>query len=275
MAEPTTAQNVSPAANATDTATVTNPNAGSESTQPTNAAQVDSSSVEDKGNSAVSDEQNGAESADGVRQRPGRAERRISELTSKVSELTQKLEQTSQLSTKLQASPVDPSQVNLPDYSQMAEITPDQIKKDIITAASQIVDLKMQTTANALEEKLSWRQATEKSAQAIDSALKKYPVLNPESETYDQTLDQEISASYTEILQKDPSYSFDKFIKPMERFLESSNTTADANDSGSSSNRGTSANRSGAQSRATKQFADLQTADEMETWIKAHPNQVA
>lgn len=271
MADQTTAQKDSPAAVAADTATATTPNAGSESTQPTNAGKkIEASSVEGKDNSAASDGQDGAEGADGVRQRPGRAERRISELTTKVNELTQKLEQTDQLATRLQATPVDGSQVNLPDYSQMTEITPDQIKKDIITAASQIVDLKMQTTASALEEKLSWRQATEKSAQAIEAALKKYPVLNPDSETYDQTLDQEISNSYTEILQKDPGYSFDKFIKPMERFLDSSNTTPEGNDSGSSSNRGTSANRAGAQSRQTKRFEDLQTSDEMETWIKAH-----
>lgn len=266
MADQDTAQKDSTAtvapANATDAASL----AGQNPEQPADAG-VDTGSAEGKGKSAASDEQDGADSAGAGRARPGRAQRTISELTSKIKELESALDEQGNLSTQLQKTPIDSSQVNLPDYSQMTEITPDQIKKDIITAASQIVDLKMQTTANALETKLTLKQAAEKSAQAIEATLKKYPVLNPESEDYDQGLDKEISDSYAEILQKDPGYSFAKFIKPMERFLESQSKSSESTASSETSSRGTSANRSSGQSRSLKQFSPEMTTAEMEAWF--------
>lgn len=240
--------------------------AGSESSQPIKT-EVGTETVEDKGNSAASDGQDGADSEDGVRQRPGRAERKIGELTKQIKEMETQLAQKDSLATKLTATPVDASQVNLPDYSQMSEVTPDQLKKDIINAASQIVDLKMQTTANVLEQKLTQKDASEKSALAIESAINKYPVLNPNDEdNYDGDLDKEISDAYAEVLKKDPTYPFSKFIKPMERFLESNTTSKDTTTK--ESNRGRSANRAGAQSRGQKPFDEMNTT-EMEAWFAA------
>lgn len=266
MADQDTAQNDGTAAVASANATDAASTAGQNPTQPADAG-VDTGSAEDKGKSAQSDAGDGADSDGAGRARPGRAQRTISELTSKIRELETALDQQGQLSTQLQKTPVDASQVNLPDYSQMTEITPDQIKKDIITAASQIVDLKMQTTANVLETKMGLKQAAEKSAQAIEATLKKYPVLNPESEDYDGELDKEISDSYAEILQKDPSYSFSKFIKPMERFLESQSKSSESTGSSETSSRGTSANRASGQSRSLKQFSPEMSTGEMEAWF--------
>lgn len=266
MADQDTAQNNGTATVASANATDASSLAGQQPTQPTNAQGVDNGSVEDKGNSAASDGRDGADGAGDGRQRPGRAERTISQLTSRIRELESALDTQGNLSVQLQRTPVDGSQVNLPDYSQMTEITPEQIKKDIITAASQIVDLKMQTTANVLETKMSLKQASEKSAQAIENALTKYPVLNPDSEDYDQSLDKELSDSYAAILQKDPSYSFSKFIKPMERFLQDQSKSSESTTTTGPSSRGTSANRSGGGSRTQKPF-DQMTTTEMEAWF--------
>ena len=148
MPDQDTAKNGSSATVATSDANVAASNAGSDSTQPANGAVVDSASAEDKDNSAASDGQDGADGADGVRQRPGRAERTIKQLSAQIKELQAQFEQQNSLQQQLQNTSVDTSKVTLPDYSQMTEITPDQLKTDIINAASQIVDIKMQTTAN-------------------------------------------------------------------------------------------------------------------------------
>lgn len=264
MAEQT--QNSSAPAAASDTSAEDANKGGQPSTQPASDSQkVDTGKAEDnKGNSAASDGQDGAESDDGGRQRPSRAERRISELTAQVKKLQEENQTKSSLTDQLQKTPID--SVQLPDYSQMTEITPDQLKKDIINAASQIVDLKMTTTANVLEKNLSNREASEKSARAIEATINKYSVLNPNSDDYDADLDHEITDAYAEVVKTDPGYTFDKFIKPFTRVLDSMSTETT---SGSSSNRGTSANRGNTASsrKSAATFDPNWDTEKMEQWF--------
>ena len=244
-------------------------NAGSESQQPTNAARVDTSSVEDKGKSAASDEQDGADSGDGVRQRPGRQERRINELTQKIKELEATRTKSSQLQEQLQRTPI--GDVTVPDFTNRDNITYEDYKKDVITAASQIVDLKLQTTANVLESKIITQNAAEKAAREIETAQNRYSVLNPDSEDYDEDLVHDITENYGSIFAKDPSFSFAEYLKPMSRFLQSESNTKGSNKTAteSESNKGTAANRAGATSsrKGSGNFDPNWSTERMEEWF--------
>lgn len=266
MADSEMTQNTTTAGGTSDSSSDVNSNAGAEALQRSNA-NVDSGIDQDNGNSDSSDESNGANSSDGARQRPSRAERRISELTTKIRELESALQQPSSLSDVLSNNQVSPSSVQLPDYSQMSEITPDQIKQDIINAASQIVDLKMQTTAKVLESNLTRQQASEKRAQEIEKAEAKYSVLNPNSEDYDEDLVHEITESYGDIYTKDPTYSFTKFLQPLTRVLDSlSNTNPQGATNSASASKGKSANRPNATVKIQKSFNEM-NSKEMEDWF--------
>lgn len=229
--------------------------------------------IVDKGTSAgkatASDEASGA-AGDGDRQRPGRAERRISELTSEIKKLESELADKNKIADSLSKAAVNPADIKFPDYSQLDQVTPEQLKSDIIKTAEQIVDLKMQAAGTALEAKLTQGQAVEKSAQAIENAIKKYPALNPSNEGYDEELDKEITAAYAEVIRKDPTYSFSSFIKPFERILDSSDTNVDKTASTtepSSSRRGRSANRPNVPTRRSNEFPEGGSLEEMEKWF--------
>jgi len=238
-------------------------NAGSDPSQTSNTAPVVGGN--DEGKSAASDEASGAADG-GDRQRPGRAERRISELSSTIKKLESELAEKNKLADSLNGAPVNPSSIKFPDYSQMSEITPDQLKQDIIKTAEQIVDLKMTAAGTALEQKLTQGQAVEKSAAAIESAIKKYPALNPQSDDYDREMDLEITEAYAEVLKRDPSYSFSKFIKPFERILDVSDTT-EKSASKTEPSSGRRANRPNTPVRRSNEFPAGGTTEEMEKWF--------
>lgn len=253
-----------PASGVGSTPDPANSSAGSDPSQTSNAGKVDTGS--DAGKSTASDEASGAADG-GERQRPGRQERRISELSSKIKGLEAELDQKNQLAESLQQSAVDPSKIKFPDYSQVEQVTPEQLKQDIISTAEQIVDLKMQAAGTALEQKLTQGQAIDKSSAAIEAAINKYPALNPNSEDYDRDLDVEITDAYASVLQKDPSYSFTKFIKPFERILEASDTTSKDTSKTEPSSKGRSANRPNVPVRRSNEFPENGTAEEMEKWF--------
>lgn len=256
-----------PASGAASSSNAAVSNAGSDSLQTPNTATVDSGNGE--GKSSSSDGSDGA-SGDGDRQRPGRSERRISELASKNKELEDKLVARDQLLQKLTGTPVDESKINFPDYSGVTEVTPDQLKKDILATATQLVDARMNLVGETLLDRVEQRDVSARSENAIRSTIEKYSVLNPESEDYDHDLDVELSTAYAEARSKNPSYSFTTFIKPMERLLEQSSTTDGKSASTTeSSSRGRSANRSRnvATSRSSNEFPANGTAAEMEKWF--------
>jgi hypothetical protein len=267
MADSTETQTkTAPASGADSTSNTAVSDAGSDSQQTSNGTVVDSSS--DAGKSTVSDDASGA-SSDGERQRPGRAERRISELTKREKELQTELEEKNTLLERLSKTPVDQSNIKFPDYSGVDQITPDQLKKDILDTANQLVDARMNLLGSALLDRVDQKEVSSKSEEAIRSTITKFSVLNPASDDYDEDLDKELSTSYAEARSKNPSYSFTTFIKPFERLLEQSSTT-EKSTSTTESNRGRSANRpSAASRRGTNEFPANGTAADMEKWFAA------
>ena len=258
-----------PASSAASTSDAATSNAGSDSSKPTNAAQVEAGSVEDKGNSAGSDGQDGADKGERERQRPPRSERRISELSKMVREQEQEIAQKTQLLEQLQKTPTN---VNVPDFTGRDQISYEDYKKDVVDAATQIVDLKLATMGNVLESKLSTQNAAEKAAREIDQAETRFPVLNPRSEDYDEDLVHDLTEQYSQVFKLNPAYSFTEFLKPMTRFLE---TASESKPQGATEEeprtRGTAANRSTAATRrGANAFPENGTAQEMETWFAAN-----
>ena len=265
MAEPTvqTQNNAAPASNASASSEDANSNAGSGSLQTPNPI-VDKGTGE--GKSTDRDESGGA-AGDGERQRPGRQERRISELTKREKELQTELEEKNSLLERLSETPLDSSKIKFPDYSTVDQVTPDQLKKDILDTANQLVDARMNLLGSALLDRVDQKDVSAKSEDAIRSTITKFSVLNPESDDYDHDLDTELSASYAEARSKNPSYSFTTFIKPFERLLEQSSTTSKDTSKTGSSSRGRAANRSTAPVRRGNEFPESGTAAEMEKWF--------
>jgi hypothetical protein len=266
MADSTETQTkTAPASGAASSSDAANSNAGSDTSQTSNTGTVDTGS--DAGKSTASDEASGAADG-GERQRPGRAERRISELTKREKELQTELEEKNSLLERLSKTPVDDSKINFPDYSGVDQITPDQLKKDILATANQLVDARMNLLGSALLDRVDAKEISSKSAEAISSTITKYSVLNPNSDDYDEDLDKELSAAYGEARSKNPSYSFTTFIKPFERLLEQSSTTEKSTSTTESSSRGRSAARpSAATRRSANEFPADGTAAQMEEWF--------
>jgi hypothetical protein len=266
MAETTEAQKTAPASGASTTPNEANSNAGSDPSQTSSAATVDSGS--DAGKSTASDEADGAADG-GERQRPGRAERKISELTKREKELETQLEEKNSLLERLIKTPVDQNNIEFPDYSGVEQITQDQLKKDVLGTATQVVDARMNLLGSALLDRIDQKEVSTKSTEAIQSTILKYDFLNPAHEdVYDEELDKDLSAAYAEARKNNPSYSFTTFIKPYERIWDKSSTTEKSTSTTESSSRGRSAARpSTATRRSANEFPADGTAAQMEEWF--------
>ena len=265
MADQQTQTQGTPASSADSSSSSATSNAVSDSLQTSNGSQIEGTS--NVGNSDSSDGSNGA-AGDGDRQRPGRAERRISELTKRNKEVEAQLEEKNSLLERLSKTPVDPNSIQFPDYSGVEQVTPEQLKKDILSTANQLVDSRMNLLGSALLDRVDQKEITTQSSEAIKNTISKYSALNPESEDYDQELDNELSTAYAEARSKNPSYSFTTFIKPFERLLEQSSTTEKSASTTESSSRGRAANRNRTvPSRTTNEFPTNGTAQEMEAWF--------
>jgi hypothetical protein len=265
MADSQTQTKVTPASNVDSSSSSTNSNAVSDSLQTSNSFQIEGTSNE--GNSDSSDGKNGAPS-DGDRQRPGRAERRISELSKRNKEVETELEQKNSLLERLSKTPVDSNSIQFPDYSGVDQVTPEQLKKDILSTANQLVDARMNLLGSALLDRVDQKETSTKSEEAIRNTIDKFSTLNPESDDYDRDLDVELSTAYAEARSKNPSYSFTTFIKPFERLLEQSSTTEKSASKTGSSSRSRAANRNRSTPlRSSNEFPSNGTTAEMETWF--------
>lgn len=239
--------------------------------RPANGSGVDAASAEGNRNSGLSDGGDGGDGDNGGRGRPGRAERRIGELTARIKELEADAAKRDDLTQKLQATRVSPSQVQLPDYSQMQEVTPQQIQTDILKAAEQLVDIKMGALASTLDEKVTRKDAAASALREIAEAKKQYRVLDEtDEEHYNQELDEAIGNGYFEIFKANPKYSYSEYIKSFKPVLDAANTIAsDGTARGVGTNRGTSATRPTASSRRSAKSPDDMGLDELEAYIHA------
>jgi len=272
MPEPT--QNSATAGAATGTSTAANSNGAFGSnqqdpnqSQPANASVVDGGSAEGNRNSGSSDGGNGGNGDDGGRSRPGRAEREIKDLKARIKELERSQSGDADLAKQVMDTRVSPSQVQLPDYSQMETVTPAQIQQDIVKAAEQIVDVKMGALAKSLEQGSNRNRAVDRALAEIDKAKATYKALNHnDEEHYNQELDEKIGDSYLRMFKVDPSYTFEEHLDTFKPLLEAASTTA-AQGTTQGGNRGTSANRSNASSRRSQKEVSDMTLDELEAHI--------
>lgn len=259
-----TTQNGGTAATAAGTSPAASSQQDPTQTQPANAGVVEPGSA--GGNSGSSDGSNGA-GGEGGRERPGRAEREIKSLKAQIKEYEALLGKQDDLSATLQQTKVSPSQVQLPDYSQMESVTPQQVQSDVLKAAEQLVDIKMGALAKGLEQKVTRKDAAGKALQDIERAKDRYKVLNEnDEEHYNKELDERIGNSFLRMFKLDPTYSFDEHLAMFKPELEA-NTTASQGTTAGVGNRGTSANRSTASSRRSQKDISEMSLDELESHI--------
>lgn len=265
------AQNGTAAGTASGTAAGASSQAGSESTVVGNS--VVEAGQNTSGNSGNSDGSNGS-TGDGERGRPSRAERRIDELTAKIRESEAELAKRDSLIKQLTDSPLDYSKVKLPDYSQMDQVTDEQIRKDVATAADQIATMRTSQAIEAFEDRLTRRESAGKALSEIDAMKAKYAVLNPAKEgVYNEKVERFLGDSFYKIFQKDPSYSFREHVENYFNAVgvPETNTSSEEGPASSDarSSKGTTAIRGGSgNARATKDI-NAMTSDELEAYIKS------
>lgn len=180
------------AATAESAATSQN-NAGNQASQSIDANQQ-------VGNSGQSDADNGAaQGGEDTRQRPNRAERRIGALHSELAEEFSRRQAAEEENARLKAMLEQPlgNRVQMPDYSNVDQVTPEQLKQDIINTADQIVKIRLEEGLRQNAQQLSQRQANDRVLGDIDTVIRDYPSLDPNNEeTYNEPLDKYLSGTF-------------------------------------------------------------------------------
>lgn len=157
----------------------------------------------------------------------------------------------------------------LPDYSKMTEITPDQLKNDVIGAADKIATLRTTQAFNEFGDKLTRREAAGKALTEIAQAKRDHKVLNENSEDYSEDIENKIGDTFKRIYDRDPSYSFQEHV---DTFLPGLLAEQNANNGTTTSvgaSRGRSANRSTASSRRNQKRPEDMNLAELEAHIHA------
>lgn len=189
---------------------------GSASTQPVDPVQVDAVETGED-NSGPSDEGNGSQREEGERSRPSRAERRISELNKAAANYKKQAEDTEKENARLREmlkDPIKAAEVRLPDYSKQENVTPEQLKQDIVNAADQIVKLRMEQYIPANNKEMTIRQYTERAYEEMQEAIRSHPELDRNNdEAYDPDLDTFVANTFDRVFKADPTYRFKDFVK--------------------------------------------------------------
>lgn len=235
-------------------------NAGSTTTQPTDATKVDNGSVEVNGNSGSSDGSDGADSVDSGRQRSGKAERRISELTARIKELeAAKLKDTDAVAQYLTQAQSNP---NLPDYTGVEEVYPSQIAKDVFSAVSKELDAKIAGTTGILQNRIAFTNAVQRNIIEAEQARNQYPVLNEANpDAYDPDLAKEIDDGFIEIFDVNPNYSYANHVKKFRSVLGRAKTNS------GTTGETPQAVRQQAQAKRSTEFSKDMSLEEMKQWF--------
>ncbi len=235
-------------------------NAGSTTSQPTDASTVDTGSVEVNGNSGSSDGSDGADSGDSGRQRSGKAERRISELTARIKELeANRLKDTDAVAQYLTQAQSNPS---LPDYTGVDEVYPAQIAKDVYSAISKELDAKIAGTTGLLQNRIAFTNAVQRNIIEAEQARNQYPVLNEANpDSYDPDLAKEIDDGFVEIFEVNPNYSYANHVKKFKSLLGRAKTNSGTTE------QTPQAVRQQAQAKRSTEFSKNMTTEEMKQWF--------
>ena len=218
-----------PAGSSTDSSSVDTSNAGRTNLQPTDGGAVDTTGVEDNGNSGSSDVNDGSNSGESGRQRATEAERRISELTAKIRNLeSNQLQQSNQVAQYLAQPNTTP---NLPDYSDQSEVYPAQLAKDIYAAVSRDMEAKLAGTTGLLQNQIDYRNTVQRNISEAETARTQYAALNESNpDTFDPDLAKEIDDGFIEIFEVNPKYSYASHVKKFKSVLQRVNTNTDTTD---------------------------------------------
>lgn len=267
-------------ATASDSSTDTSQTTGSDSTQSAKVAQVDAGNAgneNDEGNSGSSDESNGSsEDSSGKkeRSRPSPAQRRISELN-KLAKASQQRnadleEENKLLKDKLQ-DPLKAADIKLPDYSQQENVTPEQLKQDIVNAADQIVKLRMQQYIPENNREMTNRQYRERAFEDIERASKNHPELDPDSEQFDPKLDKFLAQTYERVFKADPSYRFRALVNEVfeqRRGRDQTNTNSTGETSKEDKTSKGALRQTGGAAKQHKPIAEM-SADEYKDYLRS------
>ncbi len=244
---------------------------GSTSTQPVQTTQVDDGETGEN-NSGSSDEGDGTQRKEGERSRPSRAERRISELNKTAAEYKKQAEDVEEENARLREmlkDPIKSAEVKLPDYSKQENVTPDQLKQDIVNAADQIVKLRMEQYIPASNKEMTIRQYRERAYEEMQTAMQSHPELDENSEQHDESLDKFISHTFDKVFKTDPTYRFKDLVKDVFKQREGrdqkiTKQTDNKDDKGSKA----ALRQTGGAAKTHKPIADM-TADEYRDHLRS------
>ena len=252
---------------------------GSTSEQAPEAAEVDAAEGTQEDKSGSSDGSDGASSKEGERSRPSRAERRISELNKQAGDYKKRFEDTEAENQRLRDMLKDPlkeADIKLPDYSKQENVTPQQLKQDIVDAADQIVKLRMDQYIPQNNRDMTVRQYRERAYEDMQSAIKAHPELDPENdERFDPKLDKFLASTYKRVFDADPAYRFSELVNEVfeqrggrdQTTTKPTDGTTDESKT-SKGSKGALRQTGGGTTKPHKEVADM-TADEYKDYLRS------
>ncbi len=142
-----------------------------------------------------------AEAISETRHQP-RAERRIRELARKNQELQQQ--------QSYQPNFGMPPQ--LPRYEPGAEISPEQLQRDVAQAADGIAQLRINQALAQYDQKAQGQQRVQQLESDVNFVENKFPELNPDSKTYDPRLSSRVTKLYEKAAASNPTLRLSEFV---------------------------------------------------------------
>jgi hypothetical protein len=139
------------------------------------------------------------------------ANTRIRELNAKLKEEKTKSQSLAEKIAELTNSVEEPQAPFQPQVEPGAEVTPDQYKADVVRTAQAIAQLEIQ------RERALNRIHTES-----QEAIKKYPKLDPNSESFDKELSESVTEATLAYVRATPTASVTKFVDSLMRPYEKS-----------------------------------------------------
>jgi hypothetical protein len=132
-----------------------------------------------------------------------RAERRIRELARKNRELEQQ-----------QAPYVQPFGMppQMPRYEPGAEISPEQLQRDVAQAADGIAQLRVQQALSQYDQKAQYHQRVQQIESDVNFVESKYAELNPDSDKYDARLSSRVTKMYEKASASNPALRLSEFV---------------------------------------------------------------
>lgn len=254
---------------------------GSTSEQAPESTQVDDGKGAGEGKSGSSDEGDGTSSKEGERSRPSRAERRISELHKQSEDYRKRAEDIEAENQRLRDMLKDPlkeADIKLPDYSRQENVTPQQLKQDIVNAADQIVKFRLDQYIPQNNREMTVRQFRDRAYEEMQSAIKAHPELDEDNEEqFDSKLDKFLANTYKRVFDADPSYRFSELVNGVfeqrgGRDQKSTKSTGETPDDGKpSTSRGSQTalrQSGGGAAKSHKPIAQM-TADEYKEYYRS------